>query len=244
MNAQLIPTTNATYSPPSTVAYDPRQMDLTSLARRAQTEGRRFYNHEEYDARFAYELFRRALVERDELAWTFLFEHYAPLVEHWVRRTGAFTVSGETSDFFVSEAFTRFWKAIPAERFDAFPNLAALLNYLRRCASCVVIDAARSQAYADLLPEEAVNWNDQRMAHADEEATERVGREEFWQLIEAQLTSETERLVVRCSYQLGMKPGDIYERWQNLFSDVHEIYAIKRVVLNRLRRHEMLRELY
>ncbi len=136
------------YAPPQPVALgapgDPRGMELTSLARRALAESRRFYRHEEYDPRYAYELFRRALVEREDAAWAMLFEQYTPLVEHWVRRTGAFTVSGETSDFFVSAAFTRFWRAIPAERFGAFPTLASLLNYLRRCATCVVIDSARA----------------------------------------------------------------------------------------------------
>ncbi len=223
---------------------DPRKMDLTSLARRALAESRRFYRHEEYDSRYAYELFRRALVERDDTAWALIFEQYTPLVEHWVRRTGAFTVSGETSDFFVSAAFTRFWRAIPAERFSSFPTLASLLNYLRRCATCVVIDSARARSYADLLPEEAVNWNQQRMAYADEEATEQVSREEFWQLVDGLLTNEAERVIVRCSYLLGMKPGEILAEWGRLFSCIEEVYTIKRGILSRLRKSPELRGLY
>lgn len=223
---------------------EPRAMELMSLARRALAESRRFYRHEEYDPRYAYELFRRALVERDDAAWALIFEQYTPLVEHWVRRTGAFTVSGETSDFFVSAAFTRFWRAIPAERFGSFPTLASLLNYLRRCATCVVIDSARAHSYADLLPEEAVNWNTQRMAYADEEATELVSREEFWRLVDELLTSEAERVIVRCSYLLGMKPGDIFAEWGRLFSCVEEVYTLKRGILARLRKSPELRGLY
>jgi DNA-directed RNA polymerase specialized sigma24 family protein len=223
---------------------EPRIMDLTSLARRALAESRRFYRHEEYDSRFAYELFRRALVERDDAAWSMIFEQYTPLVEHWVRRTGAFTVSGETSDFFVSAAFTRFWRAIPAQRFSSFPTLASLLNYLRRCATCVVIDSARAHSYADLLPEEAVNWNNQRMAYADEEATDLVSREEFWRLVDGLLTNEAERVIVRCSYLLGMKPGDIFAEWGSLFSCIEEVYTVKRGILTRLRKSPELRGLY
>ncbi|MEI8167841.1 MAG: sigma-70 family RNA polymerase sigma factor [Chloroflexales bacterium] len=227
-----------------TMSGDPGVMDLGCLARRALAESRRFYHHEEYDSRYAYELFRRALVERDDVAWGHLFEQYGPLVEHWVRRTGAFTVSGESSDFFVSAAFTRFWRAIPADRFAAFPNLAALPNYLRRCATCVVIDTARSHSYTDMLPEECVNWNDQRLGHADEEATDRVSREEFWGLVDGLLTSEPERVVIRSSFLLGMKPGDIYARWGCLFHGVEEVYTIKRAVLTRLRKSPELRGLY
>jgi DNA-directed RNA polymerase specialized sigma24 family protein len=244
MTQQLIAQTPTSYAPTGAPSIEPRLMDLATLARRALAESRRFYRHEEYDPRFAYELFRRALVDRDDAAWAQLFEQYAPLVEHWVRRTGAFTVSGETSDFFVSAAFTRFWRAIPAERFASFPTLASLLNYLRRCATCVVIDTARAHSFADLLPEESINWNHQRLGHADEEATERVSRAEFWHLIDGLLASEAERVIVRCSFLLGMKPGDIYAQWGCLFSGIEEVYTIKRGVLSRLRKSPELRGMY
>lgn len=244
MTQQMLTSVAPTFPAITSAPSDPGLMDLGSLARRALAESRRFYRHEEYDPHFAYELFRRALVERDDVAWGYIFEQYAPLVEHWVRRTGAFTVSGESSDFFVSAAFTRFWRAIPAARFSAFPSLASLLNYLRRCATCVVIDTARSQSYADMLPEECVNWNDQRLGHADEEATDRVSREEFWGLVDGLLTSEAERVVIRCSFLLGMKPGDIYARWGGLFSGVEEVYTLKRAILNRLRKNPELRGMY
>lgn len=247
MNQQMIALAPSSYAAPAAPAAtpsDPRLMELGSLARRALLESRHFYRHEEYDSRFAYELFRRALVERDDAAWGQLFEQYSPLVEHWVRRTGAFTVSGETSDFFVSAAFTRFWRAIPAERFASFPTLASLLNYLRRCATCVVIDAARSHSFVDMLPEECVNWNTQRLGYADEEATERVASDEFWQLVDGLLTSEIERVIVRSSYLLGMKPGDIYAKWAMLFSGVEEVYTLKRSILARLRKCPELRGMY
>jgi hypothetical protein len=244
MTQQMMTTPAPTYLTNSSSVSETRTMELGSLARRALIESRRFYRHEEYDSSFAYELFRRALVECDDAAWGHIFEQYTPLVEHWVRRTGAFTVSGESSDFFVSAAFTRFWKAIPAARFSAFPSLASLLNYLRSCATCVVIDTARAQSYAELLPEECINWNDQRLGHVDEEATELVCREEFWGLVDGLLTSQAERVLIRCSFMLGMKPGDIYASHGELFHGVEEVYTLKRAVLTRLRKSPELRGLY
>lgn len=223
---------------------DPTQMDLMALTRQALAESRLFYRHEEYDARYAYELFRRALVERCEGSWQVIYEHYHLLVEHWVRRSGAFVVSGESSEYFVAAAFTRFWRAIPSERFNSFPTLASLLNYLRRCATCVVIDSARSHAATDMLPEESINWNNQKLAHADEEATDRVAREEFWQMVNGLLNSEAERVVVQKSFVLGMKPGDIFEARSDLFASVNEVYMLKRNILARLRRSPELRGLY
>ncbi len=222
----------------------PGALDLETLARRCQIESRRFYSQEAYEPAYAYELFRRALVEHNQSAWEHIFAQYRPLVEHWVRRTGAFTLCGESSEYFVSAAFARFWRALPADRFGSFPSLAALLNYLRRCASCVVIDAARAHATSDYLPEEAINWNDQRLAHADEEATERVSRTEFWHLIDDLLNDEAERVIVRCSFLLGMKPGDIYNQRRDLFQGVEEVYALKRNILSRLRRCKELQGMY
>lgn len=222
----------------------PGALDLEALARRCQIESRRFYAQEDYEPAYAYELFRRALVDHNQGAWEHIFVQYRPLVEHWVRRTGAFTLCGESSEYFVSAAFARFWRAIPSERFRSFPTLAALLNYLRRCASCVVIDAARAHATSDYLPEEAINWNDQRLAHADEEATDRVSRNEFWHLIDDLLNNEAERVIVRCSFLLGMKPGDIYNERRDLFQDVAEVYALKRNILGRLRRSKELQGMY
>ncbi|PDW03981.1 RNA polymerase sigma factor [Candidatus Viridilinea mediisalina] len=230
-------------STPETRA-EAERMELSALAQRASAESRRFYQHEPYDPQFAYELFRRALVERDDSAWGYLFDQYAPLVEHWVRRSGAFAISGESSEFFVSAAFTRFWRAIPAPRFASFPNLAALLNYLRRCATCVVIDTARAQSCADIIPDEYVNWNDQRLGHADEEATERVSREEFWKLVDGLLNTELERIVMRSSFILGMKPAEIFARYHNHFGSVEEVYTLKRALLSRLRKSPELRGLY
>src|SRR5690242_3295935 len=101
---------------------DPMQLRLAALAHRCAVESERFFHGQSYDARFAYELFRRALIERDELAWEHIYMHYSPLVESWVRRSGAFVGSGESSEFFVGAAFTKFWRAVSAERFATFPN--------------------------------------------------------------------------------------------------------------------------
>lgn len=73
------------------------QMDLGTLERRCAIESERFYRGQPHDTRYAYELFRRALVERSEVAWEAIFNHYHSLVESWVRRSGAFASSGESS---------------------------------------------------------------------------------------------------------------------------------------------------
>lgn len=221
---------------------NPIEMDLAGLVRRCVIESERFYRGQPHDTRFSYELFRRALVEGNEVAWEHIYTHYSPLVESWIRRSGAFASSGESSEFFVGPAFTRFWRAI-ADRFEQFPTLASLLHYLQLCAGCVVIDSVRAQSWAEMLPEEAIPFGHASHTSPDEEAMERVSREEFWSYINTQLNGEAERVVVYSSYVLGLKPGDIYNERQDLFESVNDVYNVKRNVLGRLSRNQELRQM-
>lgn len=217
-------------------------MSLSVLESHCATESERFYRGQPHDTRFAYELFRRALVERDDVAWEYVFNHYRGLVESWVRRSGAFTSSGETSEYFVVSAFMRFWQAVTAERFASFNSLAALLHYLQLCAGCVVIDSVRAQSWAEMMPEEALVYARSTHISPDEEAVERVNRVEFWSYINDLLNDESERVVLYNSFVLGMKPGDIYMQRSDLFGDVNDVYNVKRNVLGRLSRNQDLRQ--
>lgn len=218
-------------------------MELTTLVRRCLVESERFYRGQPHDTRYAYELFRRALVERNETAWEYIYSHYSGLVESWVRRSGAFVSSGESSEFFVTLAFTKFWRAITPERFASFATLAALLHYLQLCTGCVVIDSVRAQSWAEMLPEEAIPFGRAPIAAPDEQAIDLVSRQEFWRYVDTQLDNDAERAVVFGSFVVGLKPGDIYNRYRNLFANITEVYNIKRNVLSRLSRNQELRHM-
>jgi DNA-directed RNA polymerase specialized sigma24 family protein len=248
---------NASGSPPS-VPHRPRsareleasvdhaalaQMDLLALVRRCAAESERFYRGQQHDTCFSYELFRRALVERDEAAWEQLYHHYSGLVEGWIRRSGAFTSSGESSEYFVVGAFTKFWRALTPERFPSFPTLASLLQYLQLCATSVVIDSVRAQSWSEMLPEETIGSSHGPQSSPDEEAVQRVDREEFWRFINEQLNGEVERVVVYCSFVLGLTPRAIYAKRSELFSSVNDVYNVKRNVLGRLSRNQQLRQM-
>ncbi|NNJ09664.1 sigma-70 family RNA polymerase sigma factor [Chloroflexales bacterium ZM16-3] len=220
-----------------------KTMDLASLVRRCSTESERFYRGQQHDTSFSYELFRRALAERDEAAWEQLYLHYSGLVEGWIRRSGAFTSSGESSEYFVVGAFTKFWRALSPERFSSFPSLASLLQYLQLCSTSVVIDSVRAQSWAEMLPEETITPSHTPHYSPDEEAMSRVDSEEFWRFIGGQLNNEVERVVVYYSFVLSLTPRAIYAKRSDLFSSVNDVYNVKRNVLGRLSRNQQLRAL-
>jgi len=219
------------------------QMDLLTLMKRCAVESERFYRGQQHDTRYSYELFRRALVERCEVAWEQLYQHYSSLVEGWVRRSGAFTSSGESSEYFVVGAFTKFWRAVTPDRFTSFPTLAPLLHYLQLCATSVVIDSVRAQSWSEMLPEDAAVHERVSQHAPDEEAMDRVHRQEFWRFIDTQLNDDTERIVVYSSFVLGLTPRAIFAEHGGRFASVNDVYNVKRNVLGRLGRNAQLRQM-
>lgn len=248
----MIAPTITTFDPPTPlptsvgiedVADSIAAMEVDELARRCVIESERFYRGQPHDSRYSFELFRRALVERDETAWSYLFQQYSALVEGWIRRSGAFASSGESSEYFVVGAFAKFWRAVTPERFASFPNLASLLQYLQLCASSVVIDAVRTQSWAEMMPEDRIDIHRTPRTMPDEEAMQRVDRQEFWRFIDSHLHSESERVVIYGSFVLGMTPRAIFEQYNTLFASVYDVYNVKRNVLSRLSRNSQLRAL-
>jgi DNA-directed RNA polymerase specialized sigma24 family protein len=228
---------------PEAPQIEPTYMELPALMRRCSVESERFYKGQPHDTRFSYELFRRALVERSEAAWELLYQHYSNLVEGWVRHSSAFTSSGESSEYFVVGAFTKFWRAVTPERFASFPTLAALLHYLRLCATSVVIDSVRAQSWSEMLPEEAATTSAVPQWSPDEEAMDRVNRQEFWRFIDSQLNDDIERVVVYSSFVLGLTPRAIFAEHSRQFGSINDVYNVKRNVLGRLSRNSQLRQL-
>ncbi|KPV52368.1 hypothetical protein SE17_15915, partial [Kouleothrix aurantiaca] len=113
---------------------------------------------------------------------------------------------------------------------------------LQLCTGSVVIDSVRAQSWSEMVAEESLTPSQMPQSSADEEALERVQRGEFWQEIDELLNDDAERAVVIGSYVMGLKPGEIYGERPDLFSNVNDVYNVKRNVLSRLGRNTDLRQ--
>lgn len=220
------------------------RLDLIEVAQRCSDETERFFSQREHDPRFCFELFRRAIRERVQRAWDLVYLQYRPLVLGWVTRHPAFATCGEECGYFANRAFERMWSAVTPERFDNFPNLRSLLSYLQMCVSSVIVDHARA-AKVETLDLEAQRLRPDPSTSpigTQTEALSRIERQEFWDAIDVRLQSDKERRVVEESFKNGLKPREVFERHQDTFNDVTEIYRIKENVLARLRRDTGLAE--
>lgn len=213
---------------------------LNEVARRCREETERFFQRLVHDTRYCYELFRRALAQRDGEAFELLMLNYRSLMDSWVRRHPKFSQTGEDAELFANTAFERLWMAIPPANFGHFPDLRALLRYLQMCAHCSVADYVRSTQQTVSL-EPADPDAPPRELPAPEAGLSAAEKSEIWKAVAVEMRTEKERIVLHCCYALDMKPSEIYQAYPTVFASVQDVYRTKQNVLERLRRNEALR---
>jgi DNA-directed RNA polymerase specialized sigma24 family protein len=223
LGPQEIEPVPATKPPPS----------ITELATGCRREGTRFRRGEPCSTDFALELFRRAICERDELAWEALVVEYRQLVRTWVRQPPA--IDDLSEDDLVNGTFARFWSAVKPERWHEFASLPAVLHYLKLCARSLVLDNVRAKRHArtvslDCLPDVA-------MSVGEEGSIAELSANELWKEVRGALPDEREQLLAYLSMVCEMKPAEIRARHPTRFTSVAEVYRMKRNVVERLRRN-------
>jgi DNA-directed RNA polymerase specialized sigma24 family protein len=188
-----------------------------------------------------YELFRLAIVERDEAAWAALYMRYRALLITWACRSGAWTRTSEAAADIVDQAFSRAWAALTSDRFAAFSSVGQLLSYLRACVTTTVIDKARAQASS----ERALSLDYVGATPSPEQAVlAALGRAELWQIVIGLATTSAERIVLLETFAWDLPPRAIQARHPCVFADVASVYRAKRNILARLRHNPELRHLY
>jgi hypothetical protein len=190
------------------------------------------------DERAGLELFRRAIQERDELAWEQMYQQWKGLLLHWLFQHPAVRLAlGQAPpESYVTAALSKFWQATTrAERpKQEFSTLAGALAYLRSCLNSVVLDAARQalvrqcEVGEEVLAGEVVSQPPAAIAG------------DLWRSIERALPDRRERLLVYLRYVLGYRPREIVVTHRQEFPHVEEVYQMERNILQRLSRHPAL----
>jgi DNA-directed RNA polymerase specialized sigma24 family protein len=218
-----------------------RELSLVELARRCREETQRFLGGGERDDAYCFEIFHRAVVDRDDAAWEAIVAQYRGIVLAYVGQHSAAGILRETDDFWINRAFQRFWTAVGPNRFGQFPDLPSLLKYLKLCVHSVLMDemrARRSSASGSLddVPESVP-----ARTNAERTVVGELSGQQLWEAIMREVQDEPERKVVLLSFARDLKPAEIAERHPELFAGVADVYRIKRNVIERLRRNAEIR---
>lgn len=218
-----------------------RELPILELARRCREETQRFLSGDERDDRFCFEIFQRAVVDRDDHAWEAIVNQYRGIVLAYVSQHTAAALLREPDDFWINRAFQRFWTAVGADRFSQFPDLPSLLKYLKMCVHSVLMDEVRARRAASTSSLEDIPETLPAATNAERNVLGKMAGEQLWAAIQRLLQDEAEQRVVYLSFARDLKPAEIAERHPNLFESVADVYRIKRNVIERLRRSAEIR---
>jgi hypothetical protein len=222
------------------------ELSIQELARSCSEETSKFLRQHVSNDRFCLELFRRAIIHRNDDAWVCIYQQYAPLVLTWVTQHQSATplLGQDGSAPLVNAAFAKFSQALTPVKMSNFDTLAALLKYLKMCVHSVVADEVRTRQSRQY--EEALDLIEHEPSSDDpaDDVISNLSAHYLWQIIQEELHREDERLLIYLVYVQGMKPGEISSQHRQYFSTVDDVYRIKRNVLERLRRNRRLQSLF
>lgn len=212
-------------------------MDLQELYERCAEDTALYRSQRQAQTEHCFELMRQALMEDDSSAFTYLYRVYAPQVRRWVFRHPAYASTDEPAEYFVSNAFTKFYFASRHENFDKFANVASALAYLKACVHSSILQYVRQRPPAT-VPLENVPAPAKTMS-LDRE----LQRATIWERINALLPDETDRRLAHLTFSQGLKPAAIVEANLTEFSNARSVSVALQRIRRRLRKDPQLRAL-
>jgi len=214
-------------------------LPVLELARRCREETLRFLSGQDRDDAYCFEIFKRAVVSRDEEAWAAIVGQYRGIVLAYVGQHTVAAMLHESDDYWINRAFQRFWSAVGPERFAGFPDLPALLKYLKLCVHSVLMDEIRARRAETSLSD--VPEMTPASANAERNVIGSLSAQQLWATVMRELHDEAEQKVAYLSFARDLKPAEIAARHSSLFASVADVYRIKRNIIERLRRSPEIR---
>lgn len=208
------------------------EMSLATLMECCIREMSKFRHKEPCDDKYCLEIFRRAVVQQDNDAWTALQRLFSDNIRAWLgghsHREVALRHEGEQT--YIDDTFRRFWQAV-SDQSLSFTTLGSALSYLRLCLHCAIMDTLRMHSRRNLerIPDHG---------HPDEPQIEdRYHENELWEAVKSVLPGERERRVAYLHFHCNLKPREIMRYCPGEFKGEEEIYRLKRNIMERILRN-------
>jgi hypothetical protein len=139
----------------------------------------------------------------------------------------------ESEENYVAQTFERFWQATAFNQRVEFSTLAAALQYLRASLNGAIVDMLR--AYA--RPREI-----SLPGPGEPLVEDNTENSEVWQIVQMILTNPHEQRVAYFLFHCGLGPREIIRFCPQEWSDIQEIYRLRRAIMERvLRSADLLR---
>lgn len=208
-------------------------LDTPQLAAQCLQEIVNYHRGEQSTDVYGVELFRRATLLGDPEAWEMIQYCFSSLVLGWLRRHPYCETACrlENEENYVAQAFERFWQATTLTQKVVFNTLAAALRYLRLSLNAAILDSLRAytRARETSLPEPG--------EPGEPYIEDETSGSEIWEVIQTMLPDKREQRLAYLLFYCGLKAREIVHYLPQEWSDVHEIYRMRRTITERLVRN-------
>jgi hypothetical protein len=208
-------------------------ISVPQLAAQCMKEVDNYRRGEPYTDVYGVELLHRATVLGDPAAWTCIQHCFSGLVLNWLRRHPYRETACrfENEDTYVAQTFERFWQATTLTQKVAFDTLAAALRYLRLSLNGAILDSLRANARSREVP--LPEPGDLGEPYIEDVTSS----SEIWEIIQSMLPDKREKRLAYLLFYCGLKAREIVRYLPQEWSDVHEIYRLRRNITERLLRN-------
>src|SRR5579859_2013104 len=205
---------------------------LSTLANLCSKELMLHRRREPADDCYCLEIFRRAMVQHDDQAWSSVQQCFGEIVRIWVRSHTSSDIAllHDTEENYVAQTFSRFWYAVRDQRLE-FATLNSALSYLHATLNGLIMDAMRVHFRSREVSFPEPGLSQEPVAEDNDD------NQNLWESLRSLLTDERERRVTYLLYYCGLKPREIVSRFPTEFVDVKEVYRLNQNVIERLRRN-------
>jgi hypothetical protein len=182
---------------------------------------------------YGLELLRRATIEGDQQTWACVQYCFGGMVRGWLRRHPQREVAYrlESEENYVAQAFERFWQATTFNQRLAFSTLADALQYLRASLNGAILDTLRANARPREVSFPGPGEPGEPLV---EESTD---TSEVWEILQRILSNPREQRLAYLLFHCGLKPREMIHFCPQEWSNVQEIYRLRRNILERVLRH-------
>ena len=208
-------------------------LSVPQLAAQCMKEVDNYRRGEPYTDVYGVELLHRATVLGDPEAWTSMQHCFSGLVLNWLRRHPYRETACriENEENYVAQAFERFWQSTSSTQKVTFSTLAAALRYLRLSLNGAILDSLRANARSREVPLP-------EPGELGEPYIEDVPPcSELWEILQSMLPDKREQRLAYLLFYCGLKAREIVRYLPEEWSDVHEIYRLRRSITKRLLRN-------
>jgi hypothetical protein len=178
---------------------------------------------------FGLELLGRATIQDNQEAWAWVQYCFGGMVRGWLRRHPKRELACrlQSEENYVAQTFERFWQVTAFNQQVEFSTLAAVLQYLLAGLHGAILDMLLAYAWPGEVSLPGAGEPGEPLV---EDSTENG---EVLESLHMLLTNPREQRVAYFLFHCGLKPKEIIRLCPQEWSDVQEIYRLRRTILGK-----------